>query len=202
MNTPNKLTLLRIVLVIPFVALLIASKALNQNLNYESINTSTILFIVSGIVFALAMITDFIDGHLARKNNQVTTFGKLFDPLADKIITTSAMILLTIFGIVPIYFTLIFVLRDIIVDGSRNVAAANKVNVAASWTGKWKTMIQSIGLLAIFFIAPVISNASFDAIKPGWEILVLNIPIMIATILCVVSGYSYFKQITPFLKTK
>ncbi len=201
MNTPNKLTLLRIFLVLPFLVLLIGSKVLDQSLSFENVTTSTILFLCSGVVFALAMLTDFVDGHLARKNNQVTTFGKLFDPLADKIITTSAMILLSVWGIVPIYFTIIFVLRDIVVDGSRNVAAANKVNFAASWTGKWKTMIQSIGLLALFFITPAIGG-SLDAFSPSWKVWVLNFPIIIASVLCLVSGFNYFKQITPFLKTK
>lgn len=201
MNTPNKLTLLRIILVLPFLGLMIASKVVKQALNFNALNTSTILFVVAGVVFVLAMITDFVDGYLARKYNQVTTFGKLFDPLADKIMTTSAMILLSIWGAIPVYFTIIFILRDIIVDGSRNVAAANKVNVAASWTGKWKTMVQSIGLLVIFFVAPAIGG-TLDAFTPSWEIWVLNSPIIIASVLCLVSGFNYFKQITSFLKTK
>lgn len=202
MNTPNKLTLLRIVLVLPFLALLIAAKILAQPLLYSAMNVSTILFVISGIIFVLAMITDFIDGYLARKNNQVTTFGKLFDPLADKIITTSAMILLSVWGIVPIYFTIIFVLRDIIVDGSRNLAAANNLNVAASWTGKWKTMIQSIGLLLVFFIAPALQNSVFDTFNPSWHIWALNSLVIIASILCLVSGWKYFSQIMPLLKLK
>lgn len=202
MNTPNKLTLLRIVLVIPFLALLITSKILNQGLAYDNLNTSVILFLIGGVIFTLAMITDFIDGYLARKNNQVTTFGKLFDPLADKIITTSAMILLSIWGIVPIYFTIIFILRDIIVDGSRNLAAANNLNVAASWTGKWKTMIQSIGLLLTFFIAPALSKATLDTFNPSWEVWTLSVPIIIASVLSLVSGWKYFSQIMPLLKLK
>lgn len=202
MNTPNKLTLLRIIMVVPFLTLLITSKVLNQDLTYRDMSTTTILFLIAGIIFALAMITDFVDGYLARKNNQVTTFGKLFDPLADKIITTSAMILLSIFGIVPIYFTIIFVLRDIIVDGSRNLAAANKLNVAASWTGKWKTMIQSIGLLLIFLTAPALSKITFSAFNPSWELWALNAPIIIASFLSVVSGWKYFHQIMPLLKLK
>lgn len=202
MNTPNKLTLFRIVMVVPFLALLITSKVLNQTLTYNAMSTTTILFLIAGIIFALAMITDFIDGYLARKNNQVTTFGKLFDPLADKIITTSAMILLSIFGVVPIYFTLIFVLRDIIVDGSRNLAAANKLNVAASWTGKWKTMIQSVGLLLIFLITPALSGVKLDVFNPSWEVWVMNAPIIIASVLSLISGWKYFSQIMPLLKLK
>lgn len=201
MNTPNKLTVLRIFFVIPFLALLIASKVINNQISYISLNTSTILFLIAGIIFALAMITDFIDGKLARKNNQVTTFGKLFDPLADKIITTSGMILLSIIGAVPIYFTLIFVLRDIVVDGSRNLAAANKVNIAASIWGKVKTMLQSVGMLIVFFVLPALI-ISLDEFNPGWEIWVLNIPLIIASTLSLISGYQYFIKIVPFLKTK
>lgn len=208
MNTPNKLTLLRMILVIPFVALMGASIGLlflkSQLISFSDLNNATICFLVAGVIFVIAMITDFIDGKLARKNNQITTFGKLFDPLADKFMTTSAMICLTIMGIVPFWMTITFVLRDILVDGSRNLAAKNNINVAASIWGKAKTMLQSIGITIVFFVYPAFSQFGFDYLgNPlNWELFLLNIPMLFSTLLSVVSGWQYFKQIIPFINAK
>lgn len=208
MNTPNKLTLLRMILVIPFIALMsavVGLKDLNgQTISFTNINPATICFIVAGVIFVLAMITDFIDGKLARKNNQITMFGKLFDPLADKFMTTSAMIFLSVLGIVPIWMTVVFVLRDILVDGSRNVAAKNNLNVAASIWGKAKTMLQSVGLTIIFFVFPSTSRFELDFLgnPVNWELFLLNLPILFATLLSVVSGWQYFKQIIPYINAK
>lgn len=196
MNTPNKLTLLRIILVIPFIVLLVLSiYALQNKLNYK------IMMIASGSVFAFAMLTDFIDGYLARKNNQISTFGKLFDPLADKFITTTALVGLSVLGIIPFYITLTFVLRDLLVDGSRNVAAKNNVNVAAGLIGKAKTMLMSIGLLIIFFTEPYI-NSTRDLINPSWKIWLLISPIILSSLLSTISGYKYFHAIIPYINIK
>ncbi len=151
---------------------------------------------LSGIIFVLAMITDWMDGFLARKNNQVTSFGKLFDPIADKIITTSAMVFLLIFNYSYIWLVLIFILRDILVDGSRNLAAVKKLKIEASIYGKLKTLIQSLAIIILFFVTPALSN------KGILEISLLNLPLMIAALLSIISGTLYFKQIIPHLNTK
>ena len=198
MNTPNKLTVLRIFLVIPFVVLF--ALFINEGVaSYKDGGAGTWYLFSSGIVFVLAMITDFIDGYLARKNNQVTTFGKLFDPLADKFMTTSAFIMLSVAGIVPFWITLIFILRDILVDGSRNIAASNNVSVAASFWGKAKTMLQSIGIAVAIFLFPVYEFPT-NVLYPEWETLLLILPIIGATILSVVSGYQYLMAVKPYLK--
>ena len=204
MNTPNKLTLLRILMVIPFIVFMTVSFANGRPDFNDFSNSATWSFLVSGIIFVVAMITDYIDGHLARKNNQITTFGKLFDPLADKIMTTTAMIFLSLMGIIPFYLTLIFILRDVLVDGFRNLAASKKVTVAASFYGKVKTMIQSIGITIIFFIYPTfISDLGlFNPINASYSLYLLNIPIFIATLLSVISGILYFKQIKKYIDTK
>ena len=198
MNLPNKITILRMILVIPFILILsFAITSVNQ-ISYKSFNISTLLFIVAAIIFIIAMITDYLDGYLARKNNQVTTFGKLFDPLADKIITTSALIVLSIAKIIPFYITLIFILRDVLVDGSRNLAAKNNLKVAASIWGKAKTMVMTIAIIIIFFIYPLIENFTN---KFAFKI-VLNIPLIIGALLSLISGYKYFIIIIPLLKVK
>lgn len=204
MNTPNKLTLFRMLMVIPFVTFMSLSFA-NGNPNFDHIsNIETWSFLVAGIIFVVAMITDYVDGYLARKNNQVTTFGKLFDPLADKIMTTTAMIFLALMGIIPFYLSIIFVLRDVLVDGFRNLAASKKIDVSASIYGKAKTMIQSIGLTIIFFLYPMWANefGTFDPFKADYSLFIINIPVYIATILSVISGALYFKQIKKHINTK
>ncbi len=207
MNLPNRLTVLRMFLVIPFIIVMIlASHYIHTNaFDYSFLETSKAeqFLLVGGIIFVLAMITDWADGYLARKNNQVSTFGKLFDPLADKFMTTSALVLLSIIGYVPVWLTLIFILRDILVDGSRNVAAKNNVEVSASIWGKVKTALQSVGIPLLIFIAPVISvkgSPLFDDASPA--LWVLNIPLFGAGILSVFSGFNYFKAIVPYIKVK
>lgn len=208
MNTPNKLTLLRIILVVPFavvMGLFLAATFTNGQASYSEMNLAAIYLLIAGVIFALAMITDFIDGKLARKNNQVTTFGKLFDPLADKFMTTTAFIMLSVANIVPWWLTLVFVLRDILVDGSRNLAAKNNVQVAASFWGKAKTMLQSVGLVLIFFVYPAYNFGTCTELMGGsfaWELFLLNLPVIISGVLSIVSGYQYFKNIVPYINTK
>ncbi len=198
MNLPNKLTLLRMIMIVPFVAFmssfLIFGWGEFETLTYQ--DPETMWLYLSGIVFVLAMITDWLDGFLARKYNQVTSFGKLFDPIADKIITTSAIIFLMLFNYSFIWLVLIFVLRDILVDGSRNLAAVKQLKIEASIYGKMKTVVQSLGIIVLFFITPALSS------KGIVEIVLLNLPLMIAGLLSIVSGALYFKQIIPHLTTK
>ena len=197
MNLPNKLTLLRLILIFPFVAIGITSASLSGSLTFNDLNTKTILFISTGIIFILAMITDFIDGYLARKNKQITTFGKLFDPIADKVIINSALILLSIMTLIPIYITIFFILRDIIVDGMRNLAAKKKLEVAASFWGKAKTMTQSIGIVLVLFFAPLIeNNISNKFYNDSWEMWIMILPI------CFALAFSYIGLIDYLLKIK
>lgn len=192
-------------MVIPFITFMSISFAQKTSPNFDDISaTSTWTFLTGGIIFIVAMITDYADGYLARKNNQVTTFGKLFDPLADKLMTTTAMIFLSLMGIIPFYLTLIFILRDVLVDGFRNLAASKNIDVSASIYGKAKTMIQSIGITIIFFIYPIFTTdfMVFDPVNGSWELFVLNILIFISAALSAISGVLYFNQVRKFINTK
>lgn len=205
MNLPNKLTISRLILVIPFIVFLsISISFTNQNLNYSELNAKTTFFIVSSIIFIVAMFTDFLDGYLARKWNQVSTFGKLFDPLADKFITSSALIFLAAFKLTPIYFVVIFILRDILVDGGRNLAASKNMKVAASWLGKIKTILQSIGIPLIMFVAPILNLQNGDIfsnyLNASWELWTLNTIIILALVFSVISGIDYMHKIFPLIK--
>lgn len=195
MNLPNKLTLFRIFLVIPLILVLAAFTYLNSN-NYLDIDIESnqqYYLYAAGFIFIVAMITDAIDGYLARKWKQVTTFGKLFDPLADKIIVTTSMIFLAVFQYTYIPVVIIFVIRDLIVDGSRNIAASNNIKVEASVWGKLKTIFQTIAIIILFFFIPLINK------KKWWQVLLINIPMLLALVASIFSGIKYFMQIVPII---
>lgn len=194
MNLPNKLTLFRIFLVIPLIFILSAFTYLNKN--YFEIDTESnqqYYLYGAGLIFVIAMITDAVDGYLARKWKQVTTFGKLFDPLADKIIVTTSMIFLAVFQYTYIPVVVIFVIRDLIVDGSRNIAASNNIKVEASIWGKLKTIFQTIAIIILFFFIPLINK------KEWWQVLLINIPMLLALVASIFSGIKYFMQIVPII---
>ncbi|TCG10477.1 CDP-diacylglycerol--glycerol-3-phosphate 3-phosphatidyltransferase [Mycoplasma todarodis] len=203
MTTANKFTIARLIMVIPFIAMMSAvaylTKFSNQSLSFKNMNAATTIFAVSGALFAIAMITDFIDGYIARKTNTVTTFGKLFDPLADKFMTTSALISFAVLDIVPVWVVVIFVLRDVLVDGSRNIAAKNNLNVAANMWGKMKTVFQSIAIILLFILWPVCIKCQDQT---SITFYTLNTVTFVALVLSVVSGVIYFKQIKHVIKLK
>ena len=208
MNLPNKLTCLRMLLVIPFISFLILTITRHEQtgeiLSYVKFNLTTLYLILAGIIFTGAMITDFLDGKIARKNQQITSFGKLFDPLADKFITTSALICLSIIGLTPFWLILIFILRDLLVDGSRNLAAKNNLKIAAGKIGKLKTLLMSAGIFILIFVTPSFKtiHVHLSSSSPSSVIYYLNIPLIISAIFSTVSGYQYFARVWPYIKTK
>ena len=136
MNTPNKITTLRLIMIPVFMVAYM----------YIKIN------ILSAAIFALAFATDMLDGYLARKYNQVSDFGKIMDPLADKVLVSAAMILLTQSGVISAWVTVLVLAREFIVSGVRMAAAAEGNVVAASIWGKAKTMWQFVALTIALLI--------------------------------------------------
>lgn len=135
MNLPNKLTMLRMLLVIVFVVFMcLPTKYVWAK--YVSLG-----------VFVVASITDFLDGYISRKKNLVTKFGKIMDPLADKMLVASGFILLATAGIIPAWMAVIIVLRDFFVTGLRNFGADSNKDLAASLTGKIKTVFQLLAII-------------------------------------------------------
>ena len=142
MNLPNKLTLARVIMIPLFVVFLLADFGWGCE-----------KWIALGL-FAAASATDFLDGYIARKNNLITTFGKFMDPLADKLLVTSAMICLTGLGILPAWVSIIIIAREFTISGFRLVAADHRVVIAASMWGKWKTFIQMIMVMLMIVNLP------------------------------------------------
>lgn len=196
MNLPNKLTVLRILLVlimiiIPFIG--IQGEVLGV----------PITCIVLDAIFIIASITDKLDGQIARKTNQITTFGKFLDPIADKILVLTAMIMLVEMGRLPAWIPSIVAFREFIVSGYRLVAVQSSGNViAASIWGKLKTVTQMIAII-LAFIDVNKYGAIFTEGLTGFS-LVLNIlttlMMTISVIATIFSGWDYIKHGKDLLK--
>lgn len=177
MNTPNKLTLLRVILVPVFLAFLMITR-----IPYN--------YIIALVVFSVASITDLLDGHLARRNNQVTTFGKFLDPLADKVLVISAMICFVEMGLASSVAVIIIVAREFMVTSIRLVALSSDGKIiAAGFLGKLKTVISMVAVIGILLLCAISDIVAL----PEW----INIPFIshtlmwLATIITIVSGAQY-----------
>ncbi|MBN2397721.1 MAG: CDP-diacylglycerol--glycerol-3-phosphate 3-phosphatidyltransferase, partial [Deltaproteobacteria bacterium] len=134
-NLPNSITLIRLA-VIPVLFLLLLSPG-------------KILSMVIAVLFIMASITDLLDGYVARKYNIVTTMGKFLDPVADKLVVTTAMIMMIPIGRIPAWIVVIIIMRDLLVDGLRSIASADGIVIDASRLGKQKTLCQVIAVSAL-----------------------------------------------------
>ncbi len=200
MNLPNKLTIFRIILVpimviIPYLGI------------QGDFNGIAISLIIMDAIFIIASITDKLDGYLARKNNQITTFGKFLDPLADKILVLSAMLILVAFSPfkLPVWIPIIVLAREFIVSGYRLVAVekGGKVVAASKW-GKLKTVTQMIAIIFAFIDVNEFGKC-FGGQLQGFA-LILNIfttiMMIVQVIATVFSGYDYLKDAKDLLKVK
>lgn len=192
LNFPNILVLVRLAFV-PIIILLLLFPTWGTDQVYANdhlvFNWTDAL---AGVLFILASITDYVDGWYARKYDQISTFGKLFDPLADKILVNSVLIIFSARGIVPIIFTVLFIVRDILVDGLRMMLASNNIVLAADKWGKLKTVFQMIGLSLIFFVTP---NIPTDSLGYDWTNLpgtIMLIPLTLGLAFSVYSGFNYY----------
>lgn len=188
MNIPNKLTILRIILVPVFLVLLI-------NLNMP---------IIAGIVFVIASLTDFADGKIARKYNLVTNFGKFADPLADKLLVSAALIGLCACSklgtsyILGAWAAFVIIAREFIVTGMRLIAATDGVVIAAAMSGKIKTVIQMITIIYILFSKVLI----YFGLPIGIYGVFSNVFVIASVIMTVYSGAEYIYKNKNLFKMK
>ena len=166
MNLPNKLTILRVLMIPIFIFVLLAEP-------FGEISKW-----IAVAIFIIASLTDFLDGHIARKYNLVTNFGKFMDPLADKLLVCSAMIALVGMNRLASWIAIIIIAREFIISGFRLVAADNGIVIAASYWGKFKTVFQMTAVILLIFNIPALS-------------LLTDIVLWIAVILTVVSLADY-----------
>lgn len=192
MNVPNKLTMLRIILTPIFVLFMVLP---------SNHNVTTYIALA---IYILASITDFLDGHIARSKGLITKFGKIVDPLADKLLVSAGFVMLTGAGIIPAWITFIILFRDFTVSSLRMFAVNNNSDVAAVWSGKIKTTFQLIGIiLGIFSLAYEFEHvAMFDFITnfkymDNFEVVInimVTVSIVIATITTIWSLIDYFNK--------
>lgn len=196
MNLPNKLTIFRMILVpimviIPFLG--IKTEVLGIPLTY----------IIIDAIFIIASLTDKLDGYLARKNNQVTTFGKFLDPLADKILVLAAMMMLVEMAKLPAWIPIIVLAREFIVSGYRLVAVeqGGKVIAASKW-GKLKTVTQMIAIILAFLDLHAFGECFSGTLQGGDFVLNLVVTIMmiIQVIATIFSGIDYLKGAKELIK--
>ena len=194
MNLPNKLTLTRIILVPVFMVFV----SLTQ-IGTEDFNPTW--YLVAGIIFAAASFTDFLDGHLARKWNMVTDFGKFADPLADKLLTTVAFIYMMRDGVCSPVVLCIILAREFAVSGLRMVAAGAKDGrvIAANMWGKVKTVLQMLSIIFYFFGMAIAANVSWDA-----TVMVVGASVVLCWLVAAVtaiSGIKYLWDNRSFINT-
>ena len=181
MNLANKLTLLRIFLVPVFLIFFLV----------EGIDYGTI---VATIVFIVASITDQLDGHIARSRNQITTFGKFMDPLADKLLVTAVFVCLVQIGMIPAWAVIIILSREFAVSGLRSIAASNGLVIAASWWGKIKTVTQMLAILLFLLTVNIMTIGNTNLLVnffPGF-LVASNIVFYICVVITIISGIDYF----------
>lgn len=167
-NLPNIITLMRIS-VVPFLFILLTEPGEFWSL-------------ILAILFALASITDMLDGYIARKYNMITTMGKFLDPLADKLIVNTAMILMIPIGRIPAWIVAVTIIRDLVVDGIRSIASSEGLYIQASILGKQKTIAQLFAVTALMVWYPIFGINSY---------LVGMVLLYIALLLTVYSGLDY-----------
>ncbi|MBQ2639779.1 MAG: CDP-diacylglycerol--glycerol-3-phosphate 3-phosphatidyltransferase [Bacilli bacterium] len=186
MNLPTKLTVFRLFLTVVIITLL-CFPFYDVGINFPTFTVSGVMieleYVIAGGIFILASFTDFLDGYLARKNNQVTDLGKMLDAIADKVLVDSILIILAVHGFINVIIPVIIVLRDIVVDAIKMDSASKGRVVAAIGSGKLKTACLMIGIVLTFFY-----NLPFELIK----INVAEILLYIAAVLSIVSAVQYF----------
>ena len=199
MNLPNKLTVFRVILVI--IMLIISYIPMNNSF----LNISLNMWILN-IIFIVASITDSLDGKIARKNNLVTDFGKFLDPIADKILVLTAMLILVERDMLPAWIPIIVIIREFTVSGYRLIAVQKEAKViAASWYGKVKTTAQMIAIICAFINinnTNVFGNFIHGNLT-GLPLIInfiTTVAFVVAVIATIISGIDYLKDSKNLLK--
>ncbi len=194
LNVPNMLTISRIIIT-PFFLWIILSEGLPHR------------FLIACIVFSIGAITDAVDGHLARKNNQITNFGKFLDPIADKVLTTSALLAFMSMGLCNVWIVMLVLTREFAIASVRMIAASSGVVIPANIWGKIKTVTQMVFTILIMILGEayyLVENHSQELIAKLPDLaLISNGLLWITAIFTVISGAIYLydsRKIIDFTK--
>lgn len=192
MNLPNKLTMLRVIMVPFFVAFLLLTP------EYPAFKW------VAFALFVTASLTDLLDGYIARKYNLITNFGKFMDPLADKLLVSAALVCLTALDFIPAWMTIVIISREFIISGFRLIAAERGIVIAAGWLGKWKTAVTMV-MLAVMLLVVNASGFSVDTTETfggvyGGFMVLADVLLWISVILTIVSLVDYLVKNKDVMK--
>lgn len=189
MNLPNRITLSRIFLTVVIIILCVFP-FYSIGINFPKFNISGILidstYLIAGLLFIIASITDFIDGNIARSRNLITDTGKMLDAIADKVLVNSVLIIFAANGFIHPIVAVIYIFRDEVVNALKMHSAKKGIVVAASSAGKIKTFAMMTGLSLKFFY-----NLPFELIG----INIADFLIYFATVMAVISGIEYYQAI-------
>lgn len=176
MNLPNKLTMLRVILIPVFLLVLfLAPSPMNRY--------------IAVVIFIVASLTDFLDGYLARKWNLVSNFGKFMDPLADKLLVMAALVSMVQLGDLPSWVVIVILAREFAITGFRTLAMEANIVMAASWWGKVKTTVQMLMIIVVLIELPVVGVSVLE-----------NILVGLAVFFTILSGVDYIVKNKQVLK--
>lgn len=188
MNLANKVTVFRIILSLIIIIILLFP-FYNVNVYFSTFEVEKIIvdskYIIAGILFVIASLTDILDGYIARKYNMTTDFGKLMDTIADKVLVNSVLIILAASNHISPIVAVIIVMRDTIVNSIRMIAASKGKVVASIGFGKLKTVCMMLGISLTFFY-----NLPFEL----WNIKISNFLLITATVLSLISAVQYYSM--------
>lgn len=197
MNLANKITLSRVVLsIVIMILLLFPFEQVGLELPSYLVNGNILVefkYIIAGVLFIIASLTDFVDGRVARKYNMVTDFGKMVDAISDKMLTNSLLVILACQGMISPVIAVIFIVRDIVVDAIKMIVGNKGKAVAAIGVAKWKTATLMLGLVFTLFY-----NLPFEFIN----IRVSDVLLIISAILSIVSGFKYYMMARVYIEAK
>lgn len=187
MNLPNKLTVFRMLLVPVIIILCIFPVGGSWTIWGQTLPINQFIVVM---LFIVASLTDFLDGQIARKQNIITTFGKFMDPIADKLLVNSLIIILACTSKIHMIVPLIMISRDLVVDAIRLLASQNNVVLAASQLGKAKTFTQMLGIIFI-----LLNNIPFCFLGIRIDLITMAA----ATLISLISGIDYFMKNRQFI---
>lgn len=197
MNTANKITILRVIMsFIIMILLLFPFELLNIKLPTYIFNGNIYIelkYIIAGILFVIASLTDFLDGHVARKYNMVTDFGKMVDAVSDKLLTNTVLVILACDGMISPIIAVVIIARDIFVDSIKMVMGNKGKAVAAIKVAKFKTASLMVGIILTLFY-----NIPFELIN----LRVSDFMLVLAAILSVISGVKYYMMARVYFTDK
>ena len=187
MNLPTKITVARLGLTV-IIILLLCVPFSAFGIHFPKYDVGGVIvelqYLISGVFFIIASVTDFLDGYIARKYNMVTDTGKILDAIADKVLVSPILILLAANGFIPVIVPVIYVTRDIVVDAIKMQAASKGKVVGAIKSGKYKTATMMVGITLVFFY-----NMPFEFINIRVDLFLLYL----ACIMAIVSAIEYYK---------